>query len=61
MDYVEFKTNRRTIYYNEYTLRDFGKTEEFVDFRKGSDNYANIAIELQLPYKDDEERRGGGG
>lgn len=57
MYYVEFKTSRRQVSYDQFNLRDFQKDDEYIDFKKG-DQFANIALEFQIMKEEDENKRG---
>ena len=57
---IEYKQSRRTIIYEDYTLRELNKDDPFLEYKNGS-NYLSIGVEFQLPYLVDEQRRGNGG
>ena len=58
--YVDYKTSRRMIIYDDYTLRELAKDDPFLEF-KGSSNTLTIGIEFQIAYLEDEQRRPNGG
>jgi hypothetical protein len=60
LNYVDYKTSRRTIIYSDYTLRELAKDDTFLDYKVGS-NTLNIGVEFQIAYLEDEQRRGNGG
>lgn len=60
LNYVDYKTSRRTIIYEDYTLRELAKDDLFLDYKVGS-NTLSIGIEFQIAYLEDEQRRGNGG
>ncbi len=60
MYYLEYKTSRRTVNYDDFMLREIPKDDIFLDFKAGSNNMS-IAIEFQIQYQADESKRGNGG
>ena len=44
------------MYYDSYTIKELSKDESVLDFKK---DMINVACELQLTYKEDEELRVG--
>jgi len=45
MYYLEYKTSRRTVNYDDFMLREIPKDDIFLDFKAGSNNMS-IAIEF---------------
>jgi hypothetical protein len=45
--------------YSDYQLKELAKDDHYLPYNKGC-SYINIGVELQLPYKSDEEKRGPG-
>ena len=60
LNYVDYKTSRRMIIFDDYTLRELAKDDPFLEYKTGS-NSLSIGIEFQIAYLEDEQRRGNGG
>jgi hypothetical protein len=60
MYYCEYKTSRRSVIYEEFSLREPAKDGEFLEYKQGT-NYIHMAMEVQVDYQVDEQKRGNGG
>ncbi|CDW77585.1 ubiquitin carboxyl-terminal hydrolase 12-like [Stylonychia lemnae] len=52
ISYIEYRSLRRVILYNSFTLRDIPKDSFYLDFQKL--NQLHIAVEIQLLYEEDD-------
>jgi hypothetical protein len=52
VNYLEYRTSRRTIHYYSPSLREIAADTTFLDFGKG--NFMNLGVVIQVLYEKDE-------